>query len=219
MNFSNKVALVTGAGSGIGRALAQALAREGATVCLVGRRAEKLAESANAHPAMSIFSADISATMEVEELIENIIQQHGRLDFLINNAGVFPAKKSVADTSVTDWDRAFATNVRGPFLLTRAVLPHFQAQSYGRIVNISAPIKHLPQAAAYCASKCALDSLTKTTAFELRGTNILINAVEPPFCDTEMHAGGKSPEVVIPAVFEFLAAEAGGATGRIVKIE
>jgi 3-oxoacyl-[acyl-carrier protein] reductase len=219
MSLSNRIALLTGAGSGIGRALAGALAREGILVCAVGRRLARLQETATSSPLIHCYSTDISGATAVEDLLGDILRDHGRLDFLINNAGIFPAKKSLAETSITDWDQTFATNVRGPFLLCRQAVPHFIAQDFGRIVNISAPIKHLPQAAAYCASKCALDSLTKALAFELRGKNILVNAVEPPFCDTEMHVGGKSAEVVVAPVLELLMAEANGVSGRLIKIE
>jgi len=88
----------------------------------------------------------------------------------------------------------------------------------GRIVNISAPIKHLPKATAYCASKCALDSLTKAVSYELKGTDVLVNAVEPPFLDTEMHKGGKKPEEVVAQVLEVAALGAGSPSGRIIKI-
>jgi NAD(P)-dependent dehydrogenase (short-subunit alcohol dehydrogenase family) len=108
--------------------------------------------------------------------------------------------------------------VRGPYLLIRAILPGMIQRGFGRIVNISAPIKHLPKASAYCASKCALDSLTKAVGYELKGVDIIINAVEPPFLDTEMHTGGKKPEEVVAQVMELATLEAGSQCGRIVKI-
>jgi len=93
---------------------------------------------------------------------------------------VFPENASVQETAVLDWDTTIATNLRGPYLLLRSFLPGMIENDYGRILNISAPLKHYPGAAGYCASKCALDSLTKATAFENKSRNILINAVEPP---------------------------------------
>jgi len=93
---------------------------------------------------------------------------------------VFPENASVQETAVLDWDTTIATNLRGPYLLLRSFLPGMIENDYGRILNISAPLKHYLGAAGYCASKCALDSLTKATAFENKSRNILINAVEPP---------------------------------------
>ena len=111
-----------------------------------------------------------------------------------------------------------ATNVRGPYLMIRAILPGMIQRGFGRILNISAPIKHLPKASAYCASKCALDSLTKAVGYELKGVDVIINAVEPPFLDTEMHKGGKRAEEVVTPIMELVAAETGSQSGRIVKI-
>jgi NAD(P)-dependent dehydrogenase (short-subunit alcohol dehydrogenase family) len=124
----------------------------------------------------------------------------------------------VQELPIEEWDKIMATNVRGPYLLLRAILPGMIQRGFGRIVNISAPIKHLPKASAYCASKCALDSLTKAVSYELKGLDILVNAVEPPFLDTEMHKGGKKPEEVVAQILGFAALDAGAASGRIVKI-
>jgi 3-oxoacyl-[acyl-carrier protein] reductase len=148
------------------------------------------------------------------ELAEKV----GPIEILINNAGIITGLKAVQDLPVEEWDRIMATNVRGPYLMIRAILPGMIQRGFGRIVNISAPIKHLPKASAYCASKCALDSLTKAVGYELKGVDVIINAVEPPFLDTEMHKGGKKPEEVVTQVMELAALEAGSQSGRIVKI-
>jgi 3-oxoacyl-[acyl-carrier protein] reductase len=126
--------------------------------------------------------------------------------------------KAVQDLPVEEWDKIMATNVRGPYLLMRAILPSMIQRGFGRILNISAPIKHLPKASAYCASKCALDSLTKAVSYELKGLDILVNAVEPPFLDTEMHKGGKKPEEVVAPILEMAVLEPGSQSGRIVKL-
>ena len=102
--------------------------------------------------------------------------------------------------------------------MIRAILPGMIQRGFGRILNISAPIKHLPKASAYCASKCALDSLTKAVGYELKGVDVIINAVEPPFLDTEMHKGGKKAEEVVAPIMEMAALDAGSQSGRIVKI-
>jgi NAD(P)-dependent dehydrogenase (short-subunit alcohol dehydrogenase family) len=140
------------------------------------------------------------------------------MNLSVNNAGIITGLKPVQELPVEEWDKIMATNVRGPYLLIRAILPGMIQRGFGRIVNISAPIKHLPKATAYCASKCALDSLTKAVSYEVKGTDVLVNAVEPPFLDTEMHKGGKKPEEVVAEILELAALEPGSQSGRIVKI-
>ena len=223
MNFTDRTALITGSGSGLGRALALGLAAGGARLALLGRRAERLEQTATECRALGATvwtrPTDVSISLEVAAAVEEATLELGPISILINNAGIFPPKRPLVDVDIVDWDQTLATNLRGPFLLMRAVLPGMLARGYGRIVNVSAPLKHFPTASPYCASKCALDSLTKTAAFELRGQDILINAVEPPLLDTEMHAGGKRPESVVPAILELAALPAGSPTGRIVKLE
>jgi 3-oxoacyl-[acyl-carrier protein] reductase len=147
-----------------------------------------------------------------------VAEKSAPIEILINNAGIITGLKTVQELPIEEWDKIIATNVRGPYLLLRAILPGMIQRGFGRIVNISAPIKHLPKASAYCASKCALDSLTKAVSYELKGLDILVNAVEPPFLDTEMHKGGKKPEEVVAQILELAALDAGAASGRIVKI-
>ncbi len=226
MSNEPRVALITGAGSGIGRAIALGLATiPNTTLCLVGRRSPALSQTRDLINAQSpdisvhTYEADVSVSSNVEDVVDSILRDCSQIDFLINNAGIFPPKKAAHLTSIADWDATLATNLRGPFLLIRAVLPGMLDRNFGRIINVSAPIKNLPQASAYCASKAALDSLTKSVAFELRGKNILVNAIEPPFCDTEMHVGGKLPDVVLPAIMELVNAPSDGPFGRIIKID
>ena len=222
MDIKDQTALVTGAGSGFGRAIACLLAEQGCRMVLVGRREEKLQETAELMAAdlpPLIMPKDVSASMDVDDLAFDVLREVGQLHILVNNAGVFPENAPVQDTAVLDWDTTIATNLRGPYLLLRAFLPGMIENNYGRILNISAPLKHYPGAAGYCASKSALDSLTKATAFENKSRNILVNAVEPPFMDTEMHTGGKSPEEVVPELLKFFNPEDQSTRGRIVQIK
>lgn len=223
MSLSDQVAIITGAGSGLGRALALGLAAQGVRLALLGRRGDRLeataAEARLLGAAVWTRPTDISVSLEVADAVEGVRGEFGRIDILINNAAVFPRKAPVHEVDIVDWDQTLATNLRGPFLLMRAVLPVMRAAGTGRIVNISAPLKHFPTASPYCASKCALDSLTKAAALELRGTDVLVNAVEPPMMDTEMHAGGKRPEEVVGRILELALLPPGSPTGRIVKIE
>ena len=221
MNLKNKVILITGAGSGLGKALALAAGQVGAMVICAGRRTDKIQHTADEVSkdggVGTAVEMDVTDLKSVEKGVK-MAEKFGPIDILINNAGIITGMKAVQDLPVEEWDKIMATNVRGPYLLMRAILPGMIQRGFGRILNISAPIKHLPKASAYCASKCALDSLTKAVGYELKGVDVIINAVEPPFLDTEMHKGGKKPEEVVAQILELVALEAGSQSGRIVKI-
>jgi 3-oxoacyl-[acyl-carrier protein] reductase len=222
MNLKDKVILITGAGSGLGKALAIAAGHAGGKVICTGRRKERIQQTAEevtkAGGMGTAVEMDVTDAKSVEKAVNQGQKEIGSIDILINNAGIITGMKAVQDLPLEEWDRIMATNVRGPYLLIRAILPGMVQRGFGRIVNISAPIKHLPKASAYCASKCALDSLTKAVSYELKGVDVLINAVEPPFLDTEMHRGGKKPEEVVTQILELAMAEAGAPGGRVVKI-
>ena len=221
MNLKDKVVLITGAGSGLGKALALAAGQVGAKVICAGRRKERIQQTADevtkAGGIGTAVEMDVTDLKSVEKGLK-VAEKVGQIDILINNAGIITGMKAVQDLPVEEWDKIMATNVRGPYLLMRTILPGMIQRGFGRILNISAPIKHLPKASAYCASKCALDSLTKAVSYELKGLDILVNAVEPPFLDTEMHKGGKKPEEVVAQILELVALDAGSQSGRIVKI-
>jgi len=221
MNLKDKNVLITGAGSGLGRALAVAAGQKGAKVICAGRRKDRIqqtaAEVTRAGGMGTAVEMDVTDAKSVEKGLKQA-ERIGPTEILINNAGMITGLKAVQELPVEEWDKIMATNLRGPYLLIRAILPGMIERGFGRIVNISAPIKHLPKASAYCASKCALDSLTKAVSYELKGLDILVNAVEPPFLDTEMHKGGKKPEEVVEQILELAALEAGSPGGRIVKI-
>jgi len=221
MNLKDKVVLITGAGSGLGKALALAAGQVGAKVICAGRRKDKIQQTAEevtrAGGMGTALEMDVTDLKSVEKGLK-MAEKVGPIDILINNAGIITGMKAVQDLPVEEWDKIMATNVRGPYLLMRAILPGLIQRGFGRILNISAPIKHLPKASAYCASKCALDSLTKAVGYELKGVDVIINAVEPPFLDTEMHKGGKKPEEVVAQILELVSAETGSQSGRIVKI-
>ena len=221
MNLKNKVTLITGAGTGLGKAMALVAGQAGAKVICAGRRKDKIQQTADevnkAGGTGTAVEMDVTDLKSVEKGLK-IAEKVGPIDVLINNAGIITGMKAVQDLPVEEWDKIMATNVRGPYLLMRAILPGMIQRGFGRILNISAPIKHLPKASAYCASKCALDSLTKAVGYELKGVDVIINAVEPPFLDTEMHKGGKKPEEVVAQILELVALEAGSQSGRIVKI-
>ena len=221
MNLKDKVVLITGAGSGLGKALALVAGQAGAKVICAGRRKDRIQQAAE--EVTQAGGVGLAVDMDVTDLksVEKGLKQAeklGPIEILFNNAGIITGLKAVQDLPIEEWDKIMATNVRGPYLLIRAILPGMIQRGFGRIVNISAPIKHLPKASAYCASKCALDSLTKAVGYELKGVDVIINAVEPPFLDTEMHKGGKKPEEVVAQVMELATLEAGSQSGRVIKI-
>ena len=221
MEIKDKVILITGAGSGLGRALAIGLGGGGAKVICAGRRKDKIQQTAEevtkAGGLGTAVEMDVTDVKSVEKGLK-MAEKVGPIEILINNAGIITGLKAVQDLPVEEWDKIMATNVRGPYLMIRAILPGMIQRGFGRILNISAPIKHLPKASAYCASKCALDSLTKAVGYELKGVDVIINAVEPPFLDTEMHKGGKKPEEVVAQILELVALEAVAPSGRVIKL-
>ena len=221
MNLKDKVVLITGAGSGLGKALAVAAGQVGAKVICAGRRKDKIQHTADevskAGGMGTAVEMDVTDLKSVEKGVK-LVEKVWPIDVLINNAVIITGMKAVQDLPVEEWDKIMATNVRGPYLLMRAILPGMIQRGFGRILNISAPIKHLPKASAYCASKCALDSLTKAVSYELKGLDVLVNAVEPPFLDTEMHKGGKKAEEVVAPIMELVSAETGSQSARIVKL-
>jgi NAD(P)-dependent dehydrogenase (short-subunit alcohol dehydrogenase family) len=221
MNLKDKIVLITGAGSGLGKALAITAGQAGAKVICTGRRKDKIQQTAEEVTKAGGLGTAIEMDVTDEKSIEKglkLAAKVGPIEILINNAGIITGMKAVQDLPVEEWDKIMATNVRGPYLMIRSILPGMIQRGFGRILNISAPIKHLPKASAYCASKCALDSLTKAVSYELKGLDILVNAVEPPFLDTEMHKGGKKPEEVVAQILELAALDAGAPSGRVIKL-
>ena len=191
--LSNRVALVTGASRGIGKAIALALAESGAAVAVNYReRSHDAAALANAIQenggrAVSI-SGDVSLSTEVQKIVRDIAAQFGPIDILVNNAGV-GSVRSVDDITEEDFDRTIGVNLKSAFLCTQAVLPRMRAKHWGRIVNISsigARIGAGSQSVAYGASKAGLEGLTRAYALRLAAEGITVNAIAPGLVDTEL---------------------------------
>jgi len=192
LDLSGKVALVTGASRGIGRAVALCLAQCGAKVAIVDRRsaaeAEEVARKIRSHGGEClVVSGDVSQPADVERMVEATQQAFGRIDILVNNAGV-SRDTLILRMSDEDWDQVMATNLRGAFLCIRAVLRTMMRQRWGRIINISSVSGLAGNAgqANYAAAKAGLIGLTKTTAREMGSRSITVNAVAPGFIDTDM---------------------------------
>lgn len=193
MRLQDRVGLVTGAASGIGRAIALSLARRGCHVALADRDAAGLAETAALLPAgirASQHVLDVSDAAAIAALPARITAEHGRIDLLVNNAGVNVPKPAL-ELTVEDWDTVFDTNLRGSFFLTTALARHWiENGTQGAIVNVAsqAGIVGIEERAAYGTSKAGLIHLTKILALEWAQAGIRVNAVAPTFVRTELTA-------------------------------
>jgi len=192
VELSNRVALVTGSAQGIGRAVALKLAERGASVVVNDldnvSGASEVAETIKAEQGQSIaILADISSPEGVAWLVEETLSAFGRVDVLVNNAGITRDGLAMR-MSDEDWDRVLATNLKGAFLCTRAVLRHMVRQRWGRIINISSVVGLVGNAgqANYASAKAGLIGLTKTIAKEVASRAITANAIAPGFIDTAM---------------------------------
>lgn len=190
--FENQTAIVTGAGRGIGEAIARRLASEGAKVACISRsvaNSAKVAEAINAiHPgAARAYAVDVADKKAVEAVAKQIFADFGKVDILVNNAGITRDGLAMR-MSEEDWDAVINTNLKGSFNFIQAVMRPMIKQRTGRIVNIASVAGLMGNAgqANYAASKAGLIGLTKTLARELAGRNITVNAVAPGFVKTDM---------------------------------
>ena len=188
--LEGRVALITGAGTGIGRAIALAFAREGAKVVLVGRRAEPLeAVARDAGTGSLAISADVANQDDIDRVLRQATERFGGLHVLVNNAGVLHI--GTAEQITPDqWDQTFEVNVRGVWLLSRAVLPYLRKAGGGSIINVASVlgINGARVRAAYAASKGAVILLTKCMAIDHGAENIRVNAICPSFVETDLTA-------------------------------
>lgn len=193
MELANKVALITGGGTGIGRAIAQAFAAEGAQVVIVGRRMEKLLEAAVAigQGRVHCCAGDVSDRRQTDGLVAEVTKSHGRIDILVNCAGVNVVERAMARLKPDDWDQVLNVNATGVFNLIHAVLPQMRERKDGLIITIGSIAGLRPSllgGSAYSASKFAAHALTLTTGLEekdhgIRCTVIAPGEVETPILD------------------------------------
>src|SRR6266700_3928160 len=195
MRFEGQVAIVTGAGRGIGRTIALSLASEGARVACVSRSEENATKTKNEindtrSDAAKAYAVDVADHAAVQKIGARILEDFGRSDILVNNAGVTRDALAMR-MSLEDWDRVLNTNLRGAFSFSQPIIRAMTKQRSGRIINISSVIGLMGNAGQtnYAASKAGLIGFTKSLARELASRNITVNAIAPGFITTDMTAG------------------------------
>ena len=189
MKVKDRVAIITGAGQGIGKAIAFALAREGARVAVTDISGKEVdtAEEIKAFGKEALpLRLDVTNYLEAQNAAKRVHESFGRIDILVNNAGVYPFK-SFEDMKEADWDRVIEINLKGTFNCTKAVLPYMKEQRYGKIINISSiagTVVGFPNLSHYCASKAGIVGFTKGIALEVAKYGICVNAVAPGSIET-----------------------------------
>jgi 3-oxoacyl-[acyl-carrier protein] reductase len=247
MQLENRVALITGAGRGIGRAIALAYAREGARLALAARTRRDLEQTAQQAQALGaltcVVPVDVSDPTQVEDMVGQTVAQFATIDVLVNSAGIAGPVGPLQENDVSGWIQTIQVNLIGTYLCCRAVLPLMQQQNRGKIINLSGAgatnaWRHL---SAYGASKVAVVRLTETLALELAASNIQVNVLGPGSIHTQMwedlrdkaHAAGDAPLYALgqrvtsgggasleraTALAVFLASEASGTlSGRLIS--
>lgn len=192
MEFKNKVVLITGAASGIGKAAAIAFAKEGAKVLVSDRNSNAgeatVTEITSQGGTAAFLQADVAVFAEVEQLVQQTVDRYGKIDIAINNAGIAGHSAKTADYPIDDFEKVMQVNTAGVFYGMKAQLPQMVKQGKGVIINTAsiAGLKGLPNSIAYTASKHAVVGMTKTTAMEYGKQNIRVNAICPVFTVTPL---------------------------------
>lgn len=194
-----QVAIVTGGAGGIGSEICKGLSADGLTVVIADyakEAAEKTAaEIRDNGGAATAIQTDVGSKQSVNEMVNETLRQHGRIDFLLNGAGVL-TRAAVVDMPEEDWDRVLGINLKGTFLCCQAVAQHMILRKEGRIISIASGrgVAGQARAAHYAASKAGVIAFTKSLAMELASHNIIVNAIAPGATDTPMSRSGSTPE-------------------------
>jgi acetoacetyl-CoA reductase len=217
-DMNGQVALVTGGIRGIGAAIGDRLAARGMTIAAGYSRDKEAADLfRETHPGSSVHQGDIGAVEDCERVISEVLDQHGRLDVLVNNAGI-TADKTVRRMSPHDWDRVVQVNLSGAFYLSRAILQHMLDRGSGRIINISSIIGESGNIgqANYAAAKAGLFGLTMSLAQETARKGITVNSVAPGYVSTEMVAA--VPQAALEKVLAKIPAGRLGEPDEIARV-
>jgi NAD(P)-dependent dehydrogenase (short-subunit alcohol dehydrogenase family) len=219
-NLNGKVAVITGASKGLGKAMALALSASGASIALVSRDLEQLngvkqaVESGGGKA--QVFQADVSDEEQVRRLERDVMGTFDGIDILINNAGI-NLRKPLVEFTLEEWRRVIDTNLTSVFLMCRSFVPHMKGRGYGRIINLTSTMSHvsLPGRSAYSASKTALLGLTRALALELAAEGITVNGISPgPFATELNTALIQNPELNQ----QFLSKIPAGRWGRVEEV-
>jgi len=218
--LTGKIALITGASRGLGKAMALALAGEGASVALVGRDADALQKAAEevwrTGSGAQIFQADVTDEEQVLRLEREVTQAFGQVHILINNAGI-NLRKNLIEFTLDEWRRVLDASLTSTFLMCRAFVPHMKSAGWGRVINLASIMAHvsIPGRTAYSASKAAVLGLTRALALELAHDGVTVNAISPGPCATEMN----TPLIQNPELnAQFIAKIPLGRWGRVEEI-
>jgi acetoacetyl-CoA reductase len=220
-DLQDRVAVVTGGTRGIGAAITTRLAQTGIRVAAVYNRNSQAAESfakaaSNVGLAVSLYQANVGNPGDCQRVVNEVLRDYGRIDYLINNAGAVHDRTALK-MSVLDWEQVIRVNLSGPFFMSKAVLGHFLGRESGRIVNISSFVGQTGRVgqANYSAAKAGLFGLTKTLALETAGKGITVNCVLPGAIETDMVSA--LPEEIVQAVIDTIPMRALGTPGDVAE--
>ena len=248
MKLKNKVAVITGAGRGIGKSVAEGFAQEGADVALIARTEAELNRTAETIRAIGrrvfFIQADLSNPASVENFVKATLNEFGQIDILINNAGIQGPIGILAENNSKEWTHTISVNLLGTFFCVKAVLPHMIQRRQGKIINLSGggATAPRPNFSAYAASKAAVVRLTETVAEEVKPFNVQVNAIAPGAINTRMleevlaagdsagevalsqairqkEIGGDSLDSVVSLAIFLASEESGSLTGKLISAQ
>lgn len=199
MNATGNTILITGGGSGIGRALAEALHSQGNEVLIAGRRKSVLEETVAANPGMKFLTLDIEDPKAIRTFADKVKSEFPALNVLVNNAGIMRAENLLEQQDdLADAEAMVTTNLLGPIRLTAALLPLLRKQAHSTIINVSSGLAFVPLALTptYSATKAALHSYTLSLRYQMKGTTTEVLEIVPPYVQTELMGGAEDPRAM-----------------------